>query len=209
MLDTQITMIGNLVADPRIIKTVSGHHFTTFRIASTPRRFDRGSGVWRDGETLFASVTCWRALAENAAATLKKGHGVIVIGRLSQREYETKDGEKRQPVEIDAVAIGPDLARAVAIVKRADRSLSAVPSESTAVSDGMPSGATDELDAAEAVDWGDQLAGDEGAESDDALELIEALPDPPDPPDGPELVAAGSSGLSGALGRGKGRSSAA
>jgi single-strand DNA-binding protein len=121
MFDTQVTVVGNLVADPRLYLTSSGHPVTSFRVASTPRRFDRSSNEWRDGETLYASVTCWRGLAENVAASLKKGQSAIVIGRLSVRPYQTKEGEKRQSVDIDAVAVGPDLARVITVVKRAER----------------------------------------------------------------------------------------
>jgi single-strand DNA-binding protein len=121
MFDTQVTVVGNLVAEPRIAFTKEGHAVASFRLASTPRRFDRTTGEWRDGDTLFASVTCWRGLAENVAASLKKGCAVIVMGRLSVRPYETKDGDKRQSVDIDAVAVGPELARAVTIIKRAER----------------------------------------------------------------------------------------
>jgi single stranded DNA-binding protein len=205
MLDTQVTVVGNVATDPRMSETKDGHHFTSFRIASTPRRFDRGSGEWRDGDTLYASVTCWRGLAENTATCLKKGHGVIVVGRLSHREYETRDGAKRQTVEIDAVAIGPDLGRAVAIVKRAERSLSAVPAPAAAVTDGTPAVLAD-LGLPESIDW--ELAAAEPApdpelESEPESEL-ESEPVP-------ELVGAGvgsSGGLIGALGRGKSRSNA-
>jgi single-strand DNA-binding protein len=121
MFDTQVTVVGNLVADPRLNFTKDGQPVASFRVASTPRRLDRSTGEWRDGDTLYASVTCWRGLAENVAASLKKGQAAIVIGRLSVRPYETKEGEKRQSVDIDALAVGPDLGRVITVVKRAER----------------------------------------------------------------------------------------
>jgi single-strand DNA-binding protein len=134
MFDTQVTVVGNLVADPRLAYTKDGQPIASFRLASTPRRFDRASGEWKDGDTLFTSVTCWRSLAENVHLSLRKGNSVIVIGRLSVRPYETKDGDKRQSVDIDAMAVGPDLGRATTIIKRIERTAqpsaeSAVPSE--------------------------------------------------------------------------------
>ena len=109
MFDTQVTVVGNLVAEPRLASTNDGQAVASFRLASTPRRFDRATGEWKDGDTLFTNVTCWRALAENVFASLKKGSSVIVLGRLSVRPYETKDGDKRQSVDIDAIAVGPEL----------------------------------------------------------------------------------------------------
>jgi len=123
MFDTQVTVVGNLVAEPRMAYTKDGQPVASFRLASTPRRFDRATGEWRDGDTLFTSVTCWRALAENVYMSLKKGTSVIVIGRLSVRPYETKDGEKRQSVDIDAMAVGPELGRATTIIKRIERAV--------------------------------------------------------------------------------------
>lgn len=166
-MDTQVTVVGNLVADPRLATTSSGHLVTSFRIASTPRRFDRGSGEWRDGETLYANVTCWRGLAENVASSLHKGQSAIVVGRLSVRPYETKDGEKRQSVDIDAVAVGPDLSRTMAMaVKRAERvSAAASPSDAPADSWGAPETPATDTDSA------DEFAGeldDLGADIDDA-----------------------------------------
>jgi len=121
MFDTHVTVVGNVVAEPRLAHTKDGHAVASFRVASTPRRLDRITGEWRDGETLFTGVTCWRALAENVYISLKKGSSVIVMGKLSIRPYETKDGDKRQSVDIDALAVGPDLGRAVAVIKRAER----------------------------------------------------------------------------------------
>lgn len=123
MFDTQVTVVGNLVADPRMSETKDGQQIASFRLASTPRRFDRAAGEWKDGDTLFTSVTCWRSLAENVHLSLRKGNSVIVIGRLSVRPYETREGEKRQSVDIDAMAVGPELGRATTIIKRVERSV--------------------------------------------------------------------------------------
>jgi single-strand DNA-binding protein len=142
MFDTQVTVVGNLVADPRLSSTGDGQPVASFRIASTPRRFDRSMNEWRDGDTLYASVTCWRGLAENVAASLKKGQAAIVIGRLSVRPYATKEGEKRQSVEIDAMAVGPDLSRVITVVKRAERGTAPTPSSSG-----------DQADVVQGVTW--------------------------------------------------------
>jgi single-strand DNA-binding protein len=165
MFDTNVTVVGNLVAEPRLAYTKDGQAVVSFRLASTPRRFDRAAGVWKDGDTLFTSVTCWRALAENVYQSLKKGNAVIVLGRLSVRPYETKDGEKRQSVDIDAVAVGPDLGRVTTIVKRAERAVQpSVETEvpraedlvpSASVSDGEDGGDSDA--APGSIDWGVSL----------------------------------------------------
>ena len=145
MFDTQVTVVGNLVADPRMTETKDGQQIASFRLASTPRRFDRASGEWKDGDTLFTGVTCWRALAENVHLSLRKGNSVIVIGRLSVRPYETRDGEKRLSVDIDAMAVGPELGRATTIIKRVERSVQpSVESESAAPSAGDRGPTTDD-----------------------------------------------------------------
>ena len=145
MFDTQVTVVGNLVADPRLNFTKDGQPVASFRVASTPRRFDRASGEWRDGDTLYASVTCWRGLAENVMASLKKGQAAIVIGKLSVRPYETKEGEKRQSVDIEAQAVGPDLARVVTVIKRAERGVAPTRTPAlVAVEGGDRAGAADE-----------------------------------------------------------------
>jgi single-strand DNA-binding protein len=127
MLDTYVTVVGNLVADPRLIDIEGRQPMASFRLASTPRRYDRAAGEWRDGETLFTSVTCWRGLAENVALSLKKGQSVIVHGRLMKRSYEARNGEHRETVDIDALAVGPELSRVAAVVKRIERSSSSAP----------------------------------------------------------------------------------
>ena len=165
MFDTQVTVVGNLVADPRLAETKDGQAVASFRLASTPRRFDRATGEWRDGDTLFTSVTCWRALAENVYMSLKKGASVIVIGRLSVRPYETKDGDKRQSVDIDAMAVGPDLGRATTIIKRVERSVQSSVEAAVAdrvvpsveVSDDDEDGDGDEGTSSGSTDWGVSL----------------------------------------------------
>jgi single-strand DNA-binding protein len=119
--DTTITLVGNLVADPELRFTPSGQAVANFRVASTPRVLDKASNEWKDGEGLFLTVTVWRTLAENCAESLVKGSRVIVQGRLKQRTYETREGEKRTVYEIDAEDVGPSLLRATAKVARTSR----------------------------------------------------------------------------------------
>ena len=105
--DTTITIVGNLVDDPELRFTASGVAVANFRVASTPRAFDRQSNEWKDGESLFLSCSVWRQYAENVAESLTKGTRVIVTGRLKQRSYETNNGEKRTVFEIDVEDVGP------------------------------------------------------------------------------------------------------
>ncbi|MGH8890428.1 MAG: single-stranded DNA-binding protein [Acidothermaceae bacterium] len=169
MYDTQVTLVGNLVADPRIHTLPDGQVVASFRIASTRRRFDRPSGQWRDFGTTYANVTCWRGLGENAAASLKKGQAAIVWGRLSVRPYETKEGGKRESVDIDAIAVGPDLSRVITLVKRAERSASASASQADAWAAGIPERAPGAGAGRDGVDGVDGAAGDSGADEDDEL----------------------------------------
>jgi single-strand DNA-binding protein len=120
--DTQITIIGNLVDDPELRFTPAGQPVARFRVASTPRFRDQGSGEWKDGESLFMTCNVWRQAAENAAESLQRGMRVIVSGRLRQRSYETKEGEKRTVYEIEVDDVGPSLRNASAKVTRAQRS---------------------------------------------------------------------------------------
>ncbi|MGN6090149.1 MAG: single-stranded DNA-binding protein [Actinomycetes bacterium] len=120
--ETTITVIGNLVDDPELRFTPSGAAVAKFRIASTPRSFDRQTNEWKDGESLFLTVNIWRQAAENVAESLQRGMRVIVSGRLRQRSYETKEGEKRTVYEIEADEVGPSLRNATAKVTRASRS---------------------------------------------------------------------------------------
>jgi single-strand DNA-binding protein len=120
--ETTITVIGNLVDDPELRFTPSGAPVANFRIASTPRTFDRQTNEWKDGDTLFLSCAVWRQAAENVAESLQKGMRVIVQGRLKSRQYETREGEKRTVFEIDVEEIGPSLRSATAKIAKTTRS---------------------------------------------------------------------------------------
>lgn len=119
--ETVITIVGNLVSDPELRFTANGSAVASFRVASTPRFLDKATNEWKDGEGLFLTVNVWRQMAENCAESLTKGSRVIVQGRLKQRSYETREGEKRTVYEIEADDIGPSLLRATAKVTRAAR----------------------------------------------------------------------------------------
>jgi single-strand DNA-binding protein len=119
--DTVITVIGNLTADPELRFTPSGAAVANFTVASTPRTFDRQSGEWKDGEALFLRCNIWRQAAENAAETLTRGSRVIVSGRLKQRSYETREGEKRTVVELEVEEVGPSLRYATAKLNKVSR----------------------------------------------------------------------------------------
>jgi len=118
MHETLITVVGNLVDDPKLRTTDSGVEVTGFRVASTSRRYDRDTNRWVDYGQLFLGVTCWRTLGVNVVASLRKGDPVVVSGRLFTRQYE-RDGQMRSSYEMDAVAVGPDLARGTASFQRA------------------------------------------------------------------------------------------
>lgn len=120
--ETIITVVGNLVDDPELRFTPSGAAVTNFRIASTPRTFDRQSNEWKDGDALFLSCSVWRQTAENVAESLQRGMRVVVQGRLKQRQYETREGEKRTVVELEVDEVGPSLKYATAKVTKATRS---------------------------------------------------------------------------------------
>ncbi len=120
--DTIITVIGNLTADPELRFTSSGAAVANFTVASTPRTFDRASGEWKDGEALFLRCNIWRQAAENVAESLTRGSRVIVSGRLKQRSFETREGEKRTVVELEVDEIGPSLRYATAKVNKISRS---------------------------------------------------------------------------------------
>ena len=117
--ETQITVVGNLVDDPELRFTPSGAAVANFRIASTPRTFDRQANEWKDGEALFLRASVWREFAEHVAGSLTKGSRVIATGRLKQRSYETREGEKRTAIELEVDEIGPSLRYATAQVTRA------------------------------------------------------------------------------------------
>ncbi|MDO5721709.1 MAG: single-stranded DNA-binding protein [Actinomycetaceae bacterium] len=116
--ETVITLVGNLTADPELRYTASGAPVANFTVASTPRNFDRNTGQWQDGDTLFVRCSVWRDVAENVAESLRKGMRVIVQGRLTQRSYETRDGQQRTSIELQVDEIGPSLRRARAQVTR-------------------------------------------------------------------------------------------
>ncbi|MFH9134411.1 single-stranded DNA-binding protein [Streptomyces sp. NPDC017524] len=116
--ETTITIVGNLVDDPELRFTPAGAAVAKFRVASTPRTFDRQTNEWKDGEGLFLTCSVWRQQAENAAATLARGMRVIVQGRLKQRSYEDREQVKRTVYEIDVEEVGPSLLRASAAVTK-------------------------------------------------------------------------------------------
>lgn len=120
--ETIITVVGNLTADPELRFTPSGAPVANFTVASTPRTFDRQKNEFVDGDTLFMRCSCWREMAESVAESLAKGVRVIAQGRLVQRSYETREGEKRTVVELHVEEIGPSLRYATARVERATRS---------------------------------------------------------------------------------------
>jgi single-strand DNA-binding protein len=116
--ETVITVVGNLTADPELRYTQNGLAVANFTIASTPRTFDRQANDWKDGEALFLRASVWREFAEHVAGSLTKGSRVIATGRLKQRSYETKEGEKRTSIELEVDEIGPSLRYATAQVTR-------------------------------------------------------------------------------------------
>src|SRR5205809_6988978 len=123
--ETVITVVGNLVDDPELRFTPSGAAVAKFRVASTPRTFDRQTNEWKDGEALFLRCSVWRQAAENVAESLQRGTRVVVSGRLKQRSFETREGEKRTVIELDVDEIGPSLRYATAKVNRTQRGSSA------------------------------------------------------------------------------------
>ena len=163
--ETVITVIGNLTADPELRWTQSGAPVADFTIASTPRTFDRNAGEWRDGDTLFMRCSVWRETAENVAESLRKGMRVIVQGRLTQRSYDTQQGERRTVVELQVDEVGPSLRRARAQVTRNQTQPASAPSASASgsasVQDAggwMPSAM---LDAGGHDPWGSQAVSSE------------------------------------------------
>jgi single-strand DNA-binding protein len=120
--DTQITIVGNLTSDPELRYTPNGQAVARFSVASTPRFRDNASGEWKDGDPLFLSCDIWRQAAENVAETLQRGMRVIVQGRLRQRSYETREGEKRTVYEVTVDEVGPSLRYASAKVTKTARS---------------------------------------------------------------------------------------
>lgn len=129
MTDTTITITGNVGWDPTRKVLASGAVVTDFRVATTPRRFDKAANEWRDLETMWFTVTCWRTLADNVAASVRKGDRVVVTGRLSVRSWTTKEGEPRVTHEVDATAVGFELTRASVTAHRPERVAAAEPAE--------------------------------------------------------------------------------
>ena len=119
--DTNLTMIGNLVSDPELRFTPSGAAVAKFTVASTPRYLDKNTNEWKDGDSLFLQCQIWRQAAENVAESLTRGMRVIVSGRLKQRSYETKEGEKRTVFEVEVDEVGPSLRNATAKVTKTSR----------------------------------------------------------------------------------------
>ena len=123
MNETMVTVVGNLVDDPRLRTLDSGREVAGFRVASTSRRWDRDTEQYVDSGQLFLSVSCWRALAGNVSQSLRKGDPVVLTGKLTTRTYE-KDGQTRTAVELEAYAVGPDLGRGTAVFRRSTRPVS-------------------------------------------------------------------------------------
>jgi len=144
--DTVITVVGNLTADPELRFTPSGAAVASFTIASTPRSFDRTSNEWKDGEALFLRCSIWRQAAENAAESLTRGMRVVAQGRLQQRSYETREGEKRTVIELQVDEIGPSLKYASAKVNKTQRGSSSGGGFGSSGSDGGGGGSSPPAD---------------------------------------------------------------
>ncbi|MBN8882978.1 MAG: single-stranded DNA-binding protein [Salana multivorans] len=150
--ETIITIVGNLTADPEVRSTQSGAAVASFTIASTPRTYDKATGEWRDGEALFLRCSAWRDLAENVAESLRKGTAVIAQGRLGQRSYETRDGEKRTSIELEVDTIGPDLRHASAVVTKRGRGARSQGHRSASQADPWQGGGTSQAAASQPWD---------------------------------------------------------
>jgi single-strand DNA-binding protein len=136
MNDAQMTLVGNLVDDPELRFTPAGQPVSKFRVASTPRYLDKSTNEWKDGDSLFLTCTVWRQAAENVAESLTRGMRVIVTGRLKQRSYETKEGEKRTVYELEVDEVGPSLRNASAKVQKATRTSTGNSGQGAAASSG-------------------------------------------------------------------------
>jgi single-strand DNA-binding protein len=131
-MDTYMTVQGNLVADPTQRTTANGANVVHIRVAASGRKFDKASGEFRDGDAMFISASCWRSLGGHVLASLRKGDSVIVHGRLLSRTYDDKQGVRHNVHEIDAIAVGPDLARCAVDLRRPVRSNAESPSSTPA-----------------------------------------------------------------------------
>jgi len=159
--DTQITMAGNLVDDPELRFTPAGQPVARFRVASTPRFLDKNTNEWKDGDSLFLTCNVWRQAAENVAESLTRGTRVIVSGRLRQRSYETKEGEKRTVYEVEVDDVGPSLRNASAKVNKVARNGSGGSGGSAGPggSGGRASGGQGSAGGAEADPWASDSPG--------------------------------------------------
>ncbi len=162
--ETVITVVGNLVDDPELRFTAQGAAVAKFRIASTPRTFDKQSNEWKDGESLFLSCSVWRQQAEHVAESLTKGIRVIVVGRLKQRSYEDREGVKRTVYAIDVEEIGPSLRSATARVEKASSGGSGRQEYERARQESSREGREDPWAASGAAAQGGQGAGSWGGE---------------------------------------------
>ncbi|WP_399087990.1 single-stranded DNA-binding protein [Streptomyces sp. BBFR2] len=117
--ETTITMTGNVVNEPELRFTPDGAPVCNFRIASTPRKFNKQANAWEDSEPLFLGVAVWRQQAENVAESVQRGMRVVVVGRLTQRQYDDKEGNRRSSYDIQADEVAPSLLRATAVVTKA------------------------------------------------------------------------------------------
>jgi single-strand DNA-binding protein len=149
--DTQMTIAGNLVDDPELRFTPAGQPVAKFRVASTPRYLDKNTNEWKDGDSLFLTCNVWRQAAENVAESLTRGMRVIVSGRLRQRSYETKEGEKRTVYEIEVDDVGPSLRNASAKVNKVARSVAGDGGQRG--SGGRPSSAPGNSSSGESDPW--------------------------------------------------------
>lgn len=122
MNQTHVTVVGNVATDPRLREVANGSKVLSFRLAVNDRRFDKALKQWRDANTVFFTVTCWRALAENVFSSVSKGQPVIVHGKLSMSTYDDRDGVTRTVIDVDAAAVGHDLSRGVSAFTKADPS---------------------------------------------------------------------------------------
>jgi single-strand DNA-binding protein len=150
-----VTVVGNLTADPELRFTGNGHAVANLTVAETPRQFVQGVG-WKDGDPLFMRCTIWRDMAENVAESLRRGMSVIVQGRLKQRTFETREGQKRSVIELEVDAIGPNLRWQVATVAKADRGPAPAPAEASSPTEDPWSNTNDERELVGAAAGGEK-----------------------------------------------------
>jgi single-strand DNA-binding protein len=148
MNETHVTLVGNVVTDVTVATTQQGFDKSTFRMAATSRRFDRGLGQWVDGDTSYVRVNCWRRLARNVAESLTKGDPVVVTGTLRVREWASDDGRRGVSVEVEAVSIGHDLARGVTAFTRPAKREGSMASDAEGAPAAAPFDAADQPQAA-------------------------------------------------------------